>query len=117
MHMRMSSDDVVERLLKILAQHAAEDAEMRLAASLILYALASDHANLEYFDGPAISFLARLVQGLDLVQGVEDVHLHLACSRANGRTTPPKSHAKISVFFLANLDEIYFGVKIAHTIL
>eukprot|EP01046_Picozoa_sp_COSAG06_P039630 COSAG06_NODE_4709_length_4022_cov_26.270966_3_plen_618_part_00 len=103
--MRMSSDDVVERLLKILAQHAAEDAEMRLAASLILYALASDHANLEYFDGPAISFLARLVQA-----GAQDAAVMALGSAAAAAASP----RRVGVFSRGGgLPKIRMGNRMA----
>eukprot|EP01043_Picozoa_sp_COSAG02_P040503 COSAG02_NODE_3285_length_7007_cov_4.103503_3_plen_613_part_00 len=86
MHMRMSSDDVVEKLLRILTEHAAKDAEMRLAASLILHALASDHANLEYFDGSAVAFLARLAQA-----GTQDAAVMALGSAAAAASSPKRA--------------------------
>lgn len=86
MHMRMSNDDVVEKLLRILTAQAHQDAEMRLAASIILHALALDHANLGYFNGAAVAFLAQLARA-----GAQDAAVMALGSAAAAVTSPKRA--------------------------
>eukprot|EP01045_Picozoa_sp_COSAG04_P003097 COSAG04_NODE_121_length_24915_cov_61.932181_19_plen_501_part_00 len=90
MHMRMSKDDVVVKLLRTLTESATEDPELRLAASCILHLLSSDPANLEYFDGKSIGFLCSLIKS----GGEDTAALALAAAAASPRTKSPAGAAR-----------------------
>eukprot|EP01044_Picomonas_judraskeda_P014733 COSAG03_NODE_2380_length_2824_cov_24.791927_3_plen_564_part_00 len=108
MHMRMSSEDVVEKLLLILKEKASEDSEMRLAASMILHALASDHANLTYFNGVTVAFLGKLVRS-----GAADAAVMALGSAAAAVASPKRTGVFSSLSRGGGLPKIRMGNRMA----